>query len=297
MKLSRASELEVVPFVAIKKGLQERRKRFTTARILLAFLVFVALFPFPHWAEATMITSNIIHRTFHIRWNDTTGTGFTIDRGSKQYLVTARHVVLEIESGKAIKIFHDKEWKDLVVNVVGIGSGAVDVAVLACSVRLSPPLPLVTSLADLAYGQPVSFLGYPFGWDVGGEQINRGVPLPFVKAGIVSAMEFGDVSRIFLDAHGNKGFSGGPVVFVPYGQPKNKLRVAGIISALPPYPQSAWQPIVDRNGNPFTNPAGEPIGYVQENPGIVVAIGIRHAVELIDANPIGFQLPADKNSQ
>ena len=241
-----------------------------------------------------MITSNVIHRTFHIRWNDSTGTGFTIDHGSKQYLVTARHVVHGIESGNTIKIFHDKEWKDLVVNVVGIGKDGVDVAVLACSVRLSPSHPLVASSAHLSYGQSVSFLGYPFGWDVGGEEMNRGVPLPFVKAGIVSAMESGAVLRIFLDAHGNKGFSGGPVVFVPYGQPKNELRVAGIISY---YPIPQFLPIVDRNGDTITNQGGEPIGYVKENPGIVVAIDIKHALELIDANPIGFKLPPDKDGR
>ena len=256
-------------------------------------LLLVVLFPMSLWAHASLITSNVIHRTFHIGWGDFTGTAFAIDHASKQYLVTARHVVDGIASGNVIKLLHEREWKDLTVNVVGIGRGEVDVAVLACSVRLSSPLPLVASSADLAYGQSVSFLGYPFGWDVGGEQINRGVPLPFVKAGIVSAIKSGDVSRIFLDAHGNKGFSGGPVVFVPNGRPRNEWHVAGVVISYP----TPLLPIVDRNGKPFPNPAGEPIGYVQENPGIVVAIGIRHAVELIDANPIGFQLPADKNSQ
>ena len=249
---------------------------------------------FPLRAEAIMITTNVIHRTFHIRWNNSTGTGFTIDHRSEQYLVTARHVVHGIESGNTIKIFHDKKWKDLVVNVVGIGKDGVDVAVLACSVRLSPSHPLVASAARLSYGQSVSFLGYPFGWDVGGEKMNRGVPLPFVKAGIVSAMEFGAVFRIFLDAHGNKGFSGGPVVFIPYGQPQNELRVAGIISY---YPIPQFLPIVDRNGDAITNQGGEPIGYVKENPGIVVAIGIKHALELIDANPTGFKLLPDKDGR
>ena len=116
---------------------------------------------------------------------------------------------------------------------------------------------------------------------------------PFVKAGIVSAMEFGDVFRIFLDAHGNKGFSGGPVVFVPYGQSNNELRVAGIVSSL--YPYASLLPIVDRQGNPITGQGGGPFGHVRENPGIVVAIGIKHAVDLIDGNPIGFDLRADKN--
>ena len=243
MRLSKASELEVKPCVAGKRVLQEKRKRFLYC--LRIFLVLAALSPFPLGAEAIMITSNVIHRTFHIRWNDSTGTGFTIDHKSKQYLVTARHVVHGIESGNTIEIFHDKKWKDFGVNVVGIGKGRVDVAVLACSVRLSSALPLVASVGDISYGQSVSFLGYPFGWDAGGEEINRGIPLPFVKAGIVGAMEFGAVFRIFLDAHVNEGFSGGPVVFIPYGQPQNELRVAGIISY---YPTPQLLPIVDRNG-------------------------------------------------
>ena len=293
MKLLSSSDFKISPYLSSERAFQERRKQFPTAHITLVFLIFFALFSFPQGAQATMVTSNIIHRTFHIRWNNSTGTGFTIDRGSKQYLVTARHVVSGIKSGNAIKIFHAKEWKNLVVNVVGIGKGNVDVAVLACSVRLSLSLPLVASTEGLVYGQPVSFLGYPFGWDAGGEGINRGVPLPFVKAGIVSAMEFQDVSRIFLDAHGNKGFSGGPVVFVPYGQPKNELRVAGIVSS---YPIPKLLPIVDRKGDTITDRRGKPIAYVKENPGFVVAIHIKHALELMDANPIGFKLLTDQNN-
>ena len=257
-------------------------------------LVIVVLFPMSLQAQAPLMTTNAIYRTFHIKWGTSTGTAFVIDRASKQYLVTARHVVKGIESGKAIKLLHERKWKNLTVDVVGIGKSEIDVAVLACSIPLSPSYSLIASGAHLGYGQSISFLGYPFGWDGGGEQINRGIPLPFVKAGVVSALEFGDVSKIYLDAHGNRGFSGGPVVFVPNGRPRNELRVAGIISYYP-QPRSSWQPVVDSDGNPLTNPAGEPMGYVQENPGIVVAIGIRHAVELIDANPIGFQLPTDKD--
>ena len=237
------------------------------------------------------LTTNVIQRTFHIGWNDSAGTGFTVDHGSRQYLVTARHVVPGIESGNAIRIFHEKEWKDLVVDVVGIGKGQADVAVLACPVQLSPSHSLVPSTAGLIYGQSVSFLGYPFGWNSGGEHINRGIPLPFAKAGIVSALEFAGAKRIFLDAHGNKGFSGGPVVFVPHEQPNGELHVAGIVSGSPiPPHQQHWLPVVDRMGNPMIDHQGNPIGYVKDNPGIVVAISINHAVDLADANPIGFQL-------
>ena len=239
-----------------------------------------------------LVTSNVITRTFHIGWKNSTGTGFTVDHGSKQYLVTAYHVVDGIKSGEVIKIFYENGWSDLVVDVVGVGKGEVDVAVLACSVQLSPSLPLVPSAANLFFGQPVQFLGYPFGWDSGGKNINRGIPLPFVKAGIISALDFdGDVKRIFLDAYGNKGFSGAPVVFEPHAKPNAELHVAGIVSCFPISKNwRNWLPVVDDTGTPITDPQGNPLGYVQDNPGIVVAFNIKHAVDMIDANPIGFQL-------
>ena len=48
-----------------------------------------------------MITRNVIQRIFHIKRDNSTGTAFTIDRGSKQYLATARHVVEGIGADRA----------------------------------------------------------------------------------------------------------------------------------------------------------------------------------------------------
>lgn len=268
---------------------------------LILAVPFTITPPMPPHTQASMATANIIHRTFHIKWETSTGistgTAFAIDHASKQYLVTAHHVVEGIESGNAIKIHHEREWKDLPVNVVGIGEGDIDVAVLACSTQLAPPLPLIASDKGLQLGQSASFLGFPFGWEGGGEQINRGFPLPLVKAGIVSMLSIGDTPYTYLDGHSNHGFSGGPVVFFPKGQPENHLHVAGVLAGFPrtdrPELRSAWRPLVDHDGRPFTNPDGEKIAYVVENPGIVAVIPIRYVVELIDKTPIGFQLPAE----
>ena len=266
-----------------------RAAHLLLCRLCMA-LVLIVLFPLSLRAHDSMAVTNILYRTFLIGWGGDLGTAFTIDHASKQYLVTARHVVKGIESGNAIKLFHEGKWKDLTVNVVGIGKEKdMDIAVLACSIRLSPSFPLVASHENLKLGQAVSFFGYPFGWGGGGEEINRGIPLPFVKAGIVSAMILEDVSKIYLDAHNNEGFSGGPVVFTLNRRSKDRWRVAGVIVNYP----APFRPIVDRDGNSLTNPMGKAIGYVQENPGIAVAIHIRHVVELIDANPIGFPLPAE----
>ena len=235
-----------------------------------------------------MITTNAIQRTFHIKRGDASGTAFAIDRASRQYLVTAHHVVDGITSGDTIAVFHESRWKNVTVDVVGIGAADVDVAVLSCPIQLAPTHPLEASAAGLTYGQTVYFLGFPFGWDSGAENMNRDFPIPFVKAGIVSAIIGGNLTRFFIDGHGNKGFSGGPVVFVPNGQPQAELRVAGIVAN---YPTPLREPIIDKLGHPIVDSHGEPAAFFQENPGFVVVMDIRHAIDLIDANPVGFQLP------
>ena len=96
-----------------------------------------------------------------------------------------------------------------------------------------------------------------------------------------------DESHIYIDAHGNKGFSGGPVVFVPSGQPANKLRVAGVVSNAP---TPLLRAVVDKSRIPVLGANGEPIAYFAENQGFVVAFDIIHATNLMDANPVGFPL-------
>ena len=233
-----------------------------------------------------MVTSNVFHRTFMIRYGGEGGTAFAVDWKSRQYLVTARHVTEGISGTNQIEIFHDGRWKKLSVTVVGVGSGDVDVTVLACDLLLaSPSLALEPTMGRLAYSQQVYFVGFPFLWTAGGENINRDFPLPFAKTGIVSAIAAGGAA-LYIDAHGNKGFSGGPVVFVPPGQ-SGKFRVAGIVSG---YPTPVLMPIVDKGGDAILRD-GQPVAYFNENPGIVVATNIKYATDLMDANPTGFPLP------
>lgn len=258
-----------------------------TLSLLCMALILIGLFPIPVWAHDSVVTTNVIFRTFQIAWGDMSGTAFAIDLSGKQYLVTAFHVVKGIQSGDIIKIFHEKEWKSLPIKVVGLKK-EIDVAVLACSSELVPSsFLLIPSAKRLILGQQVFFLGYPFGWRGGGKEVNSGFPVPMVKAGVVSALNYGDTHLYLLDAHGNKGFSGGPVVFTPFGRAENELHVAGFISH---YPLPLWEPLVNREGKPVTDSTGEPIGYIRENPGIVAVVPIRHVVELIDTNPIGLPL-------
>ena len=239
-----------------------------------------------------MITSNVIQRTFQIRCGNQTGSAFAIDRGGRQYLITARHAVPAIEAGSALDIFHDKQWKTVIVTLVGIGAGETDIAVLACALRLAPPLPLEATSEGLLYGQETYFLGFPFGWDGGAENINRDFPVPFVKAGILSAFQSGDPSRFYIDAHGNPGFSGGPLVFKTPQGGSNEFKVAGVVANAP---TPLLTPVVDSAGKPIEAVGGE-TAFLRENQGFVVVMDIRHATEIIDANPVGFELPGDEVS-
>lgn len=231
-----------------------------------------------------MVTSNAIQRTFMIRLDSSQGTAFTVDRAGRQYLVTARHVLNGIGPTDTIDIWYGDRWRPLPVEVVGTGQEERDVAVLAASIQLSPAHPLELSSAHIYYSQPVYFLGFPHGQHAGGEELNRGLPIPFVKSGIVSALEFGDLQRVYIDAHANEGFSGGPVVFHPQRESvePNELRVAGVVTGYLSCPRD----VMDANGRRS--------GTIMENTGIVVAAGAKHVIDLIDANQIGCVLGPDQ---
>ncbi|MEI8174029.1 MAG: serine protease [Deltaproteobacteria bacterium] len=227
-----------------------------------------------------MITNNVYHRVFQIKVGKSTGTCFTIDIEQKQYVVTARHLIQEWEPGQRMHIFHDKEWKEIEMTLVGRCGGEIDIAVLAPLFQLSPPLSLPATSGGIVWGQDVYFLGFPYGWygDIG--ELNRNFPMPFVKKAILSCtyMKSDGVQHFFLDGHNNLGFSGGPVVFKELNN--NEFKVASVISGY----RYTHEPIL----------AGEQevaLAY-RYNTGIIVSYGIKHAVEVISDNPIGLPIRA-----
>lgn len=222
-----------------------------------------------------MVTTNVIQRTFKIRKGESTGTAFTIDRNGRQYLITARHVVDGIMSGEALQVWHQERWKTLDIHVVGVGEGEADVAVVAPALQMSPVYALEANSAGMVYGQQAYILGFPYGRQSGGAEVNGGLPIPFVKSGVISAFTGGEVQKVYVDTHANEGFSGGPVVFNPQEEP-SELRVAGVVAGYLEYHRA----LHDDRGNH--------VGTVGENTGIVVATDVKHVNDLIDANPIGW---------
>jgi hypothetical protein len=226
-----------------------------------------------------MVSTNILQRTFRIEYKGNEGTCFTIDQGGRQYIVTANHVVNGILDSDTLSIFHEKKWKKLSVKLVGVTTPPVDIAVLALSLQLSPSHPLPTDAGNLYLSQDVYFLGFPYGLHINiGPDLNRDFPLPLVKKGIVSSLEFSQnhLDYILLDGHNNPGFSGGPVVYISPGT--KDLKVAGVISGY----RYEWEKVYHQG-------QATPLMF-QQNTGIIIAYCIRHAVELIKVKLIGFLL-------
>lgn len=227
-----------------------------------------------------MITTNVIQRTFHISIGNSAGTCFTIDVDGKQYLITAKHLVEQIKDTAKIRIYHENQWKNIQVTLVGHCEGDIDISVVAAGFQLSPPFELEPTSAGIIYGQDVYFLGFPYGMTGQIGELNRDYPLPFVKKAVVSCMyrtEDG-VQISFLDGHNNPGFSGGPVVFKePNGQ---TYKVAAVISGF----QATEEPI-------YQDGKQVPLAY-RYNTGIIIAYGIKHALDVINVAPSGYVLQA-----
>ncbi len=228
-----------------------------------------------------MITSNVIHRIYRIKYGDRPGTCFTIDESGHRYLITAKHIVENIKNPDIVQIEHNNEWEDVRVNLIGHATGSIDISVLTGDLSFSVDHPFPARKGDFALSQDVWFVGFP-GVVVKRKKtspsflkLNRNFPLPIVRQGIVSWMHD---DFILIDAHGNTGFSGSPVVFKPNGS--DLYSVAAVIAnreeEVKPVYETKLQAHND-GGNGI-----KPIGYYRDNSGIITAYSIKHALNLIN---------------
>ncbi len=226
-----------------------------------------------------MLTSNLIHRTFQIRVNDATATCFTIDRDGRQYLITAQHVVRDVadQSHPQVELFHDGQWKPIILTLVGHCTKPVDISVYAPPQQLSPPLRLPPQ-DKTTFGQPVYFLGFPYGLRTNLGELNRNFPAPFIKQAIVSSMDNECGTCFYLDGHNNPGFSGGPVI--AHDSVSDCFALVSVVSGYQSAPENIHAP---------TGPVDL---HYQADTGIIISYGIKHALDVISDNPNGFEITA-----
>lgn len=233
------------------------------------------------------VTANALQRTFHIKHGESAGTCFAIDHGDRQYLITAKHVV-EGMSGvgrpATVELFHQKRWKVLDVTVVGEAEGNIDIVVFAPAMQVAPSHPLPPTTEGAMLGQDAYFLGFPFGLRADIGALNREFPLPLVKKAVLSAMlDEPDGTEIWLlDGFNNPGFSGGPVLFAPDRRQPFQYNVGAVLSG---YRYEESSILVGGTETPLKS---------RHNTGIIIAHSIRHAMSIIEDNPIGFELPLNE---
>ena len=219
------------------------------------------------------VTANILQRTFRIGYRGSAGTCFTIDVGGKRYLITAKHVVDGIQDDETVDISHNKDWLPIRVRLVGHGAGDIDVTVLAPQMMFGAAHSLKHSTAGVVLGEDIYFLGFPYGLSMEVKtDLNAGFPLPLVKKAAVSALGLED-GPILLDGHNNVGFSGGPVA---RRGTREEQTVIGVVLGF----RYDRHKVLDEHGNETSN-------TYDTNTGIIIAHDIRHALAIIEKNPIG----------
>lgn len=241
---------------------------------ILLVLIFIALSLFlcENYAIAQHVPVNAIQRVFLIKYQDSIGSSFTIDIDNKQYLITAKHVVGGIKTVDKIEILRNNKWAEFNVKTISCRNPDVDIIVLVLPSQISPSFKLEPTLDDIILSQDVFFLGFPFQiYSSTMIVLNNFYPFPFIKKGILSAIDLRDKASkiLYIDGNNNPGFSGGPIIF--YDSDNKKWKVAGVVSG---YKIQLNEVIKTEL-------------LAKANSGILIGYAIDSAVEAIRENPIG----------
>lgn len=262
---------------------------------VLSILATTALFLLAHYVVADggsrevtcpidrgPVTSNVLLRVFPVRIGERVGTGFTMEIDHRQYLVTAKHLLVgKLPSFVEIQI---DDWIAIPAILVGMGKEKEDVLVLATDRQLSENFPVNQGIDGMIIGQSVRFLGYFPGVQTSPlpGYNHRGAPL--VMGGVASGLHLDDDvgigASIWIDGHNNRGFSGGPVVFQPMtarSLEECHWKIAGVITGYVEAPVEVE-----------TATGADTDTVAISNAGLLHAAPIRIVRDLIEKNPIGF---------
>lgn len=221
--------------------------------------------------------NEIIQRVLAIKMdNGSRGTCLYYEMNGVVYFITAKHVVNPLIHGEEsfISIFKDNEWKPIKIKPYFVDkilkTDEMDLAILQTdgSFRIRVP-EIDLSSTKIIIGQDTYFLGFPYFQSLiryKPEEINNGLPIPFMKKATLSFFGSKEDPIFYLDGHNNLGFSGGPVVIFDHELKKNKI--VGIISG---YLNHKGKIVTEKSENLFYN----------ENSGIGVAYKIDRVAEAL----------------
>lgn len=266
-----------LPFIARRSSNHDMNK-------FIAILTFLIIFTVLDVALGQHLTGNVITRVFLIRYGTEMGSSFTIEVDQRQYLVTAKHLVSGIVDGDEIYLRRSDKWEPIKVKVINCEPQDLDISVLVLPMQISPTLPLDPTMDKMILGQEIYFLGFPYGMSNKSGNMNNWFPLPFIKKGILSAIDSrpNGYSVIYVDGHNNPGFSGGPVVF--YHSKTKHFRVAAVVSSY----KNQIDKVFLLEGTQGVNMRRRDTNlFALTNSGILRAYSIDPAIEAIKKRPIG----------
>ena len=223
-----------------------------------------------------MLNVNALTRVIQIRYNESLGSGFTVELNGKQFLVSAKHLFNGILSGTVtdILVYNEKKWKNLKVQIFFHKIEQIDIVVMKFlrNKKITIDFPIKMTTMGLLYGQEMFILGYPLGLKTESHSLDSGYPLPLIKKGIVSTIiNENNICMLLLDVINNKGFSGGPVVSTK----NNEMNFIGVISGYAPY----HTPVLEKNADGSLKSSQY---IVQENTGLAISYSIEHVKEIMN---------------
>lgn len=209
-----------------------------------------------------MVPAQCLERVVKVLVPGGQGTGFVVPEIGAEWLVTARHVVENVDPSNIQLEWHGSTLTTTLVPLAQASPGA-DVQVYKIDLELWTGLPLTPSADNVIFSQDLYFLGYPYGLGIRSSGVTQ---YPFVKKGILSAsdVEIAGVRIWMIDGINNPGFSGGPVVFQNSGT--STWQVLGVVSGY------RTEHVAIAGGS----------GTVPTNTGIIVAYDIKHAIDAIE---------------
>ena len=175
-----------------------------------------------------MLSIDIIQNIFPIKNGKKTGTCFAINHGANQYLITAKHIINNINTGDCLEFLFSGIHTRANVKIIGHHPTA-DISIFTIDHD--------TGLTGLEYytnkikpGQEAYFIGFPTG--TGSRKSNKHpkkYPQARIKKATISELFHSDTDNyLLLNGKINPGFSGGPVILKDSSE--KKFKVIAIIS-------------------------------------------------------------------
>ena len=230
------------------------------------------------------IKESVLERVLPLRVRGRLATSFTLEVDHRQYLVTTRRI-LGGTRPDAVEIEYD-EWVTVPVQIVGIGEGTDDVAVLAAEQKLSATGAGGIHPVGPAIGQWLRVLGFAPGVKTNPLRGYARRGAPYVAGGTLSGIHgptnAAESASIWIEGATAELLSGGPVLYQPaYAESEEECEWA-VSSVVSEHVYTAID-FVKR-------PEGRAAGSLLSASGRMRATSINAVWKLIQANPVGFNL-------